>query len=444
MDKFIVQGGARLQGEIRLTGAKNVALKACVAALLTDEEVILHNIPNIRDVRFMLELIGTLGISYEINGYTVRLKRSGSPVSSVPLEIGARLRTSSLVIGPLLARFNAAVVPNPGGCRIGARPINRHIEALRLMGASIDYDPGDGNFHGSASGLHGAEIEFSKNTHTGTEAIILAAVLARGRTVIKNAAEEVEVEDLIRLLTSMGAVINRVGPREIHIEGVKRLGGTEYTIMYDRNEEVTFAVAAAVTGGSIAVRNSQTKSLEPFMTYFRQAGGIADETGDSVTVYSAGSQIHPTDITTKPHPGFMTDWQGPWAVYMTQADGISTIHETVFESRFAYVAELKKMGAHIDFFQPVVKDPEKLYNFNRPADSKLSQAIRIKGPTRLHDAVLEMHDLRAGATLLIASLITSGRSYIHGIEHIDRGYENIEKRLGTLGAKIVRTSEEDI
>lgn len=443
MDKFIVTGGTPLQGDIVVGGAKNVALKVLVVSLLTDEQLIIHNLPLLRDVFFMLDVLQSLGVDYSIDGHSVTIKHTGVKHSTVPLEMGARLRTSSMVVGPLLARLGEAKIPNPGGCRLGARPIDRHIEALKHMGAAITYNSGDGYFYAHANGLHGATIRFSKNTHTGTETIILAAVLASGMTVIQNAAEEVEIDELIALLNVMGAKIRRSNYREITIEGVAKLHGAEYSIMPDRNEEVTFAIAAAITGGSIVVHQSQRHALSTFLDAFLRAGAKYEQIDESTTRYFCDGPIKKTDVITGPHPGFMTDWQAPWAVFMTQANGISTIHETVFESRFSYVGELKKMGADIDFYTPHVDNPQVYYNFNwSDRVEGYYQGIRIHAPTKMHNAVLSIDDLRAGATLILAALVASGESYIEGVEQVDRGYENIEVRLRGVGANIRRVKED--
>lgn len=442
MDAFVITGGKKLEGHVTLGGAKNVAIKICLASLLTDEELILHNVPRISDVSVVLELLRDLGVSVSWKADVLRVRNGSVKKYHVPLEVGARLRTSSMVLGPLLTRYGQAVIPNPGGCRIGARPIDRHIEGLRHMGARIDYNSSDGYFYAKTDGLHGISYTFAKNTHTGTETLILAAVLAKGRTTLKNAAEEVEVDDLIACLVQMGANIRRSGAREITIEGVAALGGTEYSIMPDRNEEVTFAIAAAITDGSITVQKSQRNVLGVFLDTFQKAGGAVQEVDAHTTTYSRSSDLRTTDIVTGVYPGFMTDWQAPWAVLMTQASGVSTIHETVFESRFSYVQELKKMGAVIEYFDPNVTNPEQYYNFNwKDRIQGYHQGIRIKGPTKLHNAILEMDDLRAGATLVLAALAAQGDSYIHGIEQIDRGYEKIEERLQELGARIKRISE---
>lgn len=444
MDKFIITGGKALRGDVRLGGAKNVALKLLVASLLTDEPLVIRNVPEIRDVDIMLEVLTSLGVKVVRRGDTITAQNGHVSQFQVPLDIGARLRTSSMVIGPLLARYGKAMIPNPGGCRIGARPIDRHITGVRSLGATIEYHSDDGYFYATApDGLKGTTYEFAKNSHTGTETIILATVLAKGRTVIKGAAEEVEVDELIALLNRMGARLWRSAPREITLEGVSSLHGAQYSIMPDRNEEVTFAIAAAITSGDITVIGSQRQHLSAFLTTFTAAGGTYEGIDETRTRYSRGTLLRAVDVVTRSHPGFMTDWQAPWAVFMTQATGRASIHETVFENRFGYAQELKKMGAQIEPYDPEVADPTNFYNFNwddhTPGDH---HAIRIHGPTKLHNAILTMNDLRAGATLVLAALAAKGQSVLHGVEHIDRGYEKIEERLRALGAQIERQKEE--
>jgi len=313
------------------------------------------------------------------------------------------------------------------------------------MGADISYDSQDGYFHARANGLYGAHIHFDKNTHTGTETIILASVLAKGTTKITNAAQEIEIDDLIKLLNHMGANIARTNANTIIVQGVKTLHGAEYTVMGDRNEEVTFAVAAAVTGGDIVVSGSERKHAQSFLDVFTKAGGLVYEIDKKTTRYTIGGKILPVDIETRPHPGFMTDWQGPWAVLMTQAQGVSSIHETVFENRFSYVKHLHKMGANIQFFEPEVSDPHVFYNFHW--SDRLQgyyQGIQIHGPTCLHNAVVEMDDIRAGATLILAALCAKGKSYLYQAQNVDRGYERIEEKLSLLGANIKRVKEDDV
>lgn len=445
MEKFIINGAVPLNGEIAAMGAKNVALKILIASLLTDDEIVISNVPHLRDVAALIDVLKSLGVSASITGHTVRVKNGHVKKDlTVPLEVGAKLRTSSMVLGPLLARYGKAKVPNPGGCRLGTRPIDRHIEGLRSMGAVIDYSSEDGFFHAHADSLYGANVHFEKNTHTGTETIILAAVLAKGQTIIENAAEEVEVDDLISCLNQMGAQVKRTSDRTIVIDGVKKLHGVQYSIMPDRNEEITFAIAAAMTKGDVVVANSQPQYIRSFLESFIKAGGQYEFLDGTHTRYYRTGNVNPTNIITAPYPGFMTDWQAPWAVLMTQGNGVSTIHETVFESRFSYVSELQKMGAHIEFYDPAVKEPAKFYNFNwEDRKEGYHQGIKIFGPKNLHNAVLEVDDIRAGATLILAALTAHGESYFSGIELIDRGYEQIEKRLTQLGANIRRVKEEE-
>ena len=432
-----------MRGEVTLGGAKNVALKLSVASLLTDEEIVIHNVPVITDVLLMLEILEHMGVTVRRERHTVTIKNGSLRSCEVLLDTGAHLRTSSMVIGPLLARYGEAKIPNPGGCRIGARPIDRHIDGLRQMGATIDYHTQDGYFYATSSMLHGVRYRFPKNSHTGTETMMLAAVLAKGTTVLENAAEEIEIDDLIAFVNQMGAKVRRTKSREIVIDGVDSLHGTTYTIMPDRNEEVTFAIAAAVTGGDIVIHDSQRQNLTSFIEMFIKVGAIVEPIDEKTTRYSRKGSIHPTDIITALHPGFMTDWQAPWAVLMTQADGVSTVHETIFESRFSYVSELKKLGASIDFFDPPVENPQAYYNFNwKDRIEGYHHAIRISGPTPLHNAILDIDDLRAGATLVLGALAASGESYIHGVEQIDRGYERIEEKLQALGAQITRIKED--
>lgn len=441
--KFVVNGGRRLTGKITLSGAKNVALKALAAALLTDEQILLENIPLITDLKLMVKIISSLGV--EVSFYKknqLKVHAQDLKKAKVDLDMGAHLRTSSMLLVPILRRLQQAIVPNPGGCRIGARPIDRHIEGLRLMGIDVSYNSADGYFYAQNKKLVGCRYRFSKNTHTGTETMILAAVLANGQTILENAAYEPEVDDLIRLLNTMGANIHRVEPRTIVINGVKKLHGTSYRIMPDRNEAVTFAIAAYVTGGDLIISGTQRFLLKSFLEELDGANACWEPVDEYTTRFYHQGKLKATYVKTGPHPGFMTDWQAPWCLLMTQAEGESIIHETVFEDRFGYVSELCKTGANISLFNPKVKNPEKLYNFNWSDNKKgLFHALKIKGSTPLHNAVMNITDLRAGATLVIASLGVKGESILHGIEHIDRGYESLDTRLNALGADIKRMTE---
>lgn len=434
MKKYVINGGQKLEGEIAISGSKNVVLKALIAACLTDEEVILKNVPLIGDFQLMLELFREIGGETFLEGHSVKLSLKKITNTKIPLSIGAKIKTSSMFIAPLLVRTGSATIPNPGGCRIGARPIDRHIKGLEKMGAQVSYYSEDGYFHAKADKLNGVVYSFDKNTHTGTETLILAAVLAKGKTVLENAAEEAEIDELIRLLNQMGADIKREG-RTIIIDGVEKLHGAEFSIAPDSNEIVTFAILSSLTGGRVLIKNVDFSMIEAFLEKFKQAGGSYENSEGGMKFFFKDG-INPVNVTTEVYPGFKTDWQSPWAVLMTQAKGESVIHETIYEKRFTYVEELNKMGAKITQFQPKVENPEQFYNFNYDKNKSYSQAIKISGPCVLHDAVLQISDLRAGATLIIASLIARGESVIYGVDQVERGYEDFAKRLSTLGADI--------
>lgn len=445
MEKFIVVGGKKLEGEVSVSGAKNVALKAIVAACLTSDEVVIENVPLISDFFVMTDIVKELGGEIKIEDHKVYIRVKEIKNTKVSLEKAAEIRTSSMFLAPLLARRGVAVVPNPGGCRIGARPIDRVIDGFKKMGVNIMYNSRDGYFHANTSvegnKLKGAEYEFEKNTHTGTETLLLAAVIASGRTVLKNAAQEPEIDELINLLSKMGAKIKRTEPRVIVIDGVEKLHGANFVIGQDRNEVVTFAIAAVLTNGDIFVKNADKTGLVEFLNKFEKAGGGFEVLNNGIRFYAKG-ELKPVDIVTAPYPGFMTDWQGPWTVLMTKAKGISIIHEAVYENRFGYVDELKKMGADIELFNPKVDNQQIFYNFNIKDDKKeYLHAEEVKGPVTLHNAVVNISDLRAGATLVLAALCAIGESVIFGVEHLDRGYEKFEERLKSLGADIKRVSE---
>ncbi|MGE5042310.1 MAG: UDP-N-acetylglucosamine 1-carboxyvinyltransferase [Candidatus Levyibacteriota bacterium] len=437
MRKYIITGEKKLAGEVVISGSKNVALKAIVAACLTDEKVVIKNVPLIADVYTMIELTKEIGGNVEVADHTLEITVPHITTHSIPLEAGAKTRTSSLFLAPLLARVKEAIIPNPGGCRIGARPIDRIVAGIEKMGAEVTYHSEDGYFHAKApQGIHGTTYEFEKNSHTGTETLLLSAVLAEGTTVIKNAALEPEVDSLITLLNGMGAQIKRLPDKEIEVTGVKKLHGTEFTLPQDRNEVVTFAVASVLTGGNIWIKDVDFSVLEVFMDECKKAGIEVEKRGNDARFYAPG-KILPTDILTAPHPGFMTDWQGVWAILMTQAEGRSTLHEAVYENRFGYKEELEKMGAKINFIPEGIEKPETFYNFNYDPSEKYQQKIEILGKSKLHNAVLEMSDLRAGATLVLGALVARGASIIYGVEQVERGYEDFNNRLRKLGAAII-------
>ncbi|OGH13866.1 MAG: UDP-N-acetylglucosamine 1-carboxyvinyltransferase [Candidatus Levybacteria bacterium RIFCSPHIGHO2_01_FULL_38_26] len=441
MEKLVINGGKRLKGTISVSGAKNVALKTLVAACLTDEEVIIENVPLISDFMVMVSIIRSLGGAVKINDHTAYIQVKKLKLKKISLEESAKIRTSAMLVAPMLGRLGEAIIPNPGGCRIGARPIDRTIEGLKAMGAETSYNSDDGYFYIRSNGLEKKRTisyRFSKSTHTGTETLIMAAVLLPKKTVLENAAEEPEIDELIAILNKMGAKIERVKKRTIVINGVEKLRGARFKIGSDRNEIVTFAAAAIVTRGDVFIRNANNIDLKSFLEKLKKARAGYEIKKNGIRFYYR-DPLKSTDIQTGIYPGFMTDWQGPWSILMTQADGVSTVHETVYENRFGYVKELKKMGADVSLFNPKIENPSKTYNFNLRDDSKeYYHALKVYGPTKLHNAVVEISDLRAGATLVLAALLAPLKSTIFGVEHLDRGYEKFEERLNSLGASIKR------
>jgi UDP-N-acetylglucosamine 1-carboxyvinyltransferase len=417
MQKFVVTGGAPLHGEVRIAGAKNAVLKLMAAAALTDQPVTLHNVPRISDVAIMRETMSDIG--FEVSAPAadqLRIMAGNADWNFVPLEAAMKMRSSFILLGPMLTRFGRVIISNPGGDRIGRRPVDLHVQAMEQLGATIEYKNGY-YFAKASDGLRGARIEFPYVTVMGTENALLAAVLARGTTVIENAAREPETDDLISMLGAMGARIERTAPHRLEVEGVERLGGAEHRVMGDRHEAGTFAIAAAVTRGSITMHGVNPDHLSAFTEVLGQMGVPHERTDDGLRVGSADA-YRPASVETAPYPGFATDLQAPLAVLMTQADGDSTIHETIYEDRLDYTMELVKMGAVIEVMD--------------------ERHACIAGPTPLHGREVQIADLRAGSTLVLAALAADETSVISGVEHVDRGYEKIEHKLVTLGAQIQR------
>jgi len=441
---FIVKGGKPLKGEVQLTGAKNVALKVIIAALLLENPVTFKNIPHLSDIDEQLHLMSKLGAKAEfVETHTVAIDASTLSLYEVDLLHGSKIRTSFMLFAPLLYRFGKAIIPNPGGCRLGARPIDRHIRLLEAFGVKITYDSSTGYYNAALESprFKAATYTFEKKSHTGTELGLMIAAIAEGHSEIRNAAQEPEVDDMIRFLNEAGAQIHRNG-NDIIIEGVEKLKAIhpEFTIMCDRLNAAAFGVFAVATKGDIVVKGLEAQYVTDFTEKLIEAGGGFEESGTNLRFFYKGP-LKSTDITTTPHPGFNTDTQGPWAILMTQAEGTSTIHETVFENRFGYVEELKKLGADIEFYQPVIENPLDVYQFGIESQEELKthhQAIRICGPTKLHNGALIATDIRAGASLVIAACVAEGESVILGASHIDRGYEGIEVQLSALGADITR------
>ncbi len=437
MAEYLITGGQPLHGNVKIFGAKNSSFKIMLAALLSDEPSTISNICFVRDVIAVKQIIESLGGRAEVGANkTIKVSGQGLNKTEVSAEFGEKSRASTMILPVLLHRFGKGKVPLPGGDKIGERPLDRHVQGLEALGAVIKQN-GDFIEAESPNGLVGGEYTFKKNTHTGTDTLLLAAVLARGTTVLNNAAEEPEVDDLIDFLNKMGASIRRSGFRQITITGVDKLHGSDFELMPDRNEAVTFACAALATAGDVFVEGAREEDLKAFLAKVDAAGGGYEAGDGGIRFYSKGA-LQATNVVTGIHPGFMTDWQAMWVTLMTQGTGESIVHEKVFENRFAFVSYLKQMGAAIELFNPPVEKPEEFYEFNYDGAKDGVHAAKVIGPTKLKSANLEVSDIRAGATLTLASLVAEGQSILSNIELIERGYENLEGRLQNLGAKIVK------
>jgi UDP-N-acetylglucosamine 1-carboxyvinyltransferase len=438
MSVFEVTGGNALHGSVRIGGAKNASFKIMIAALLAEDESRLLNFSHISDVDLVAHIIKYLGGSVQQAGErALFINPTKLDSFTIDPEHGEQGRFSTMFIPPLLSRFGEARVPTPGGDKIGARPLDRHFDGLKAMGVSINVEKGC--YVAKTDGLVGTNYHFNKNTHTGTETMILAAVKAKGVTVLENAAEEPEIDDLIAFLNSMGARVRRRAYRVIEIEGVDKLHGAIHKIMPDQNEAVSYACAAIATKGDVIIENARHQDLQAFLDKLEEIGAGYELGNYGIRFYYKG-ELRSADVTTEIHPGFKTDWQPVWATLLTQCQGSSVIHETIHPNRFQYVPALQKMGAKIELFNPEVNHPEKTYNFDLSNDqADYRHAIRITGSTPLSAQSFEVLDLRHGATLIIAALIASGTSNISGIEHVDRGYESLDLRLKSMGANIKRT-----
>jgi len=419
MDKFVIRGGNPLIGTVRISGAKNSALPCMAAALLTEEEVTLENIPQVRDIETERRLLASMGAEVEL-GYgraqhrtTISCRTLSDPEAKY--EIVKTMRASSLVLGPLIARAGMARVAMPGGCAIGGRPIDLHIKGLEKMGATITQE--HGYLEARADRLRGAHLVFDKITVTGTEDLLMAAVLAEGETLMENCAREPEVTDLAALLTAMGAKIDGAGTSTIRVKGVTSLHGARYRINPDRIEAGTFLVAGAITRGDLIVANCNPSHLGAIIAKLEEAGARIDIlSSDSVRVRADGA-LKAADISTEEYPGFPTDMQAQYMALATQADGVSTVKENIFENRFMHVQELVRMGANIK------------------VDGRTAT---VRGAAKLSAAAVMCSDLRASASLVLAALVADGESILDRVYHMDRGYERIEEKLRGVGAQIRR------
>jgi UDP-N-acetylglucosamine 1-carboxyvinyltransferase len=416
MDKLQIVGGTPLEGEVRISGAKNAALPILAATLLIDGPVTIGNVPHLQDVTTTNELLGRMGVTVTIDE-RMRVTVDAATINNLvaPYELVKTMRASILVLGPLLTRFRQADVSLPGGCAIGARPVNIHVSGLQQLGADIRIE--NGYIKARATRLKGARLVLETVTVTGTENLMMAATLATGTTIIENAAREPEVVDLAQFLIAMGARISGAGTDTIVVEGVERLHGGSYEVLPDRIEAGTFLVAGAITSGRVRVRNTRAGNLDAVLAKLREAGGRVESGDNWIEIDMRGTRPKSVDIRTAPFPGFPTDMQAQFAALNTVADGVGTITETIFENRFMHMLEMRRLGAEIRL--------------------EGNTAI-IRGVPRLNAAPVMATDLRASASLVLAGLVAEGRTQVERIYHIDRGYECIEEKLQGLGAQIRR------
>jgi UDP-N-acetylglucosamine 1-carboxyvinyltransferase len=415
MDQFVIEGGKPLVGRIELSGAKNAALPQMAASLLTAEPVALTNVPALRDVDSMVLLLEHLGVEVEREGDRLELRAAELSANEAPYDLVRKMRASVLALGPLLARSGLTRISQPGGCAIGARPVDLHIEAMRRLGAQVTLE--HGFIIAEADRLSGGEVHFDRVTVTGTENALMAAVLADGKTVLRNCAMEPEVVDLGRLLQKMGARLSGLGTPTIAVEGVDKLGGAEHRIITDRIEAGTFLIAGLITGGEVEVAGCCQEDLRPLTDKLVDCGAKLQITDDSIQ--TDFSELQSRDVSTAPYPGFPTDMQAQYMTLMTQAHGSAVITESIFENRFMHVPELNRMGADIRID---------------------GNTAVVRGPTPLSGAGVMATDLRASASLVLAGLVAQGETVINRVYHIDRGYSHIVGNLRALGAKIERVS----
>ncbi len=442
MSKLIIHGGQPLHGQITLGGAKNASFKIMIAALLVDGPVILHNLPDISDVTLTAQVIRSLGGQAELiapNSYLI----DGRSLHCAHLDqkFGQASRLSTIFLPVLLGKFARASVPFPGGDQIGQRPLERHFAGLQALGAQIELQSKQISATLPAQTFTGADFTFFKNSHTGTETLLLAAVQADSSSTITSAAQEPEVHDLINFLNQAGANITQTAPRTYYIQPIPHLTPPpdfSYTIMGDRNEAVSYACAAIATRGDVLVRGANPDHLSAFLNKLVQIGAPAQISPAGIRFYYQGP-LQPTDLTTGIHPGFMTDWQPLWATLIAHAHGVSTIHETIMSNRFQYLPALVTMGAKMSLFRPQVSNPAQFYNFNldEPA-ADMPHGLEIHGPTQFHGGKFAVTDLRQGATLILAALTADSPTTLSNLEQIDRGYQKLDTQLVNLGAKIER------
>ncbi len=420
MEKMIIRGGTPLRGEVAVSGSKNASLPILMAAVLTDEPVVVRNVPRLRDVQTAIELLGRLGVeSRWLGDHDLELHARTISSHEAPYDLVKTMRASFLILGPLLARTGRARVSTPGGCAIGARPVNLHIQGIRSLGARISLR--NGYVEARADRLAGARIWLDAPSVGATENIMIAAARARGRTLIENAAREPEVQDLARMLAAMGAQITGMGTHVIEIEGVERLHGAEHRVISDRIEAGSLMIAAGITGGDVFVQNAPAANLDAVIAKLRETGAEVSPSNGGVRV-SRNAALRPVELRTLPYPGFPTDLQAQMMALLTQASGTSVITETIFEHRFMHALELVRMGADI-----VMKGPTAV----------------VRGASRLSGAPVMATDLRASMSLILAGLVADSATELSRVYHLDRGYEELDSKLRALGAQIERVKEQE-
>ena len=436
-DSYLISGGHPLKGEVVLSGAKNVALKTIIGALMFKGEVTLKNIPRINDVLDLIELIRSLGATAEfIQKNTLIINGDSLKSNRVDLVNGSKIRVSFMLFAPLLHRFGECFVPNPGGCRIGARPIDRIIKGLITLGIKVAYNSETGYYHAKIINKPKGNYKFEKPSHTGTELLMMIGLMTSDKVVIENIANEPEIDDLILYLNSSGARIVEE-ENKIIIGQTSELKQKEaFTIMSDRNELVTYATLAVASKGEVIISPINENLIGSFLEIMKKTGAGVEVISNFKYRFFNKGEIKPVDIETSPHPGFMTDWQPSWAILMIKANGQSVIHERVFENRFSYVDELKKLGSNIKFIESKVENPSDFYHFNYDKNNAYQQTIKIIGPSQLHNAILNIADLRAGAALACGALLAEGESVVNGASILERGYEDFVEKVKKLGGEI--------
>ena len=438
MSQITIEGGQPLVGTVTVSGSKNSALKLIAAAIFSNEDVILDNVPNIKNVTNDLEIIKALGGKVEwIDDNKLLINGGGINTYEIPQELGEKYRTAALHGAALAFRFGKVKVPFPGGCKIGPRPMNRWVETWKALGFKVDSS--EEGFYLEANNLSGANINFKINTHMGTDVAILFSSFVPGETVISNAAEEPEIDDLIDLINVLGGNVVREEGRKIRVTGVQQFNGGEFKVQNDRNEVVTYAIAALVTNGNIVIKGANREHLLAFVNVLSKMNAKFEINEEEMRVWRTAEELMPVDVTTAPYPGFMTDWQPLITLLLTQTQGDSLVHDTVYWDRFDYIRELNRMGSKIELVSPTSQNLDVIvsddsYDFEKQGEPLT--IAKIQGGKSLRGSKLQIQDLRAGAALVLAALAAKGKSEIIGFENVERGYENFVEKLTALGALI--------